>query len=86
MAMGSTSNGGTHGFEIDDRFVYTCATTPLSKPGSTHEVVILDYSDPRNPTLAGALHIQGQHIGEEYAPQDQLNCKAREPRRRRGPR
>src|SRR5262249_7630872 len=39
-------NGGTHGFEIDDRFVYTCATTPLSKPGSTHELVILDYSDP----------------------------------------
>ena len=66
-------NGGTHGFEIDDRFVYTCATTALSKPGSTHEVVILDYSNPRNPILASTLHIQGQHIGEEYAPQDQLN-------------
>lgn len=66
-------NGATHGFEIDDRFVYACATTPQSKPGSTHEVVILDYSDARHPVLAGTVHIQGQHVGETYAPQDQLN-------------
>jgi hypothetical protein len=66
------ANGGTHGFEIDDRYVYACATTPQSKPGSTHELVILDYSDPRNPTLASTLHIQGQHVGETYEPQNQL--------------
>ncbi len=66
-------NGGTHGFEIDDRFAYTCATTPQSKPGSTHELVIIDYGDPRNPVLTSTLHIQGQHVGETYAPQDQLN-------------
>lgn len=67
------ANGATHGFEIDDRFVYACATTPESKPGSTHEVAIIDYSNPRNPVLASTLHIQGQHVVETYAPQDQLN-------------
>jgi len=67
------ANGATHGFEIDDQFVYACATTPASKPGSTHEVVIIDYADPRNPVLASTVHIQGQHVGETYATQDQLN-------------
>ena len=66
------SNGGTHGFEIDNRYVYACATTPQSKPGSTHELVIIDYADPRHPTLVSTLHIQGQHVGEDYAPQDQI--------------
>lgn len=66
-------NGATHGFEIDDRYVYACATTPQSKPGGVHELVIVDYSDPRNPRLVSTLHIQGQHVGENYEPRDQLN-------------
>jgi hypothetical protein len=69
-------DGATHGFEIDDQFVYTCANTRQSRTdvaGSNHELVIIDYSNPTNPTLASTLHIQGQHIGEEFEPRDQLN-------------
>ncbi len=68
-------NGATHGFEIDDRYVYACASTPQSKPDpfGNQELVIIDYQDPRHPTLVGTLHIQGQHVGETFAPQDQLN-------------
>jgi hypothetical protein len=69
-------NGDAHGFAIDDQYVYACANTPLSKTGITgdnQELVIVNYSDPRNPTLASTLHIQGQHVGENFAPQDQLN-------------
>ena len=69
-------NGATHGFEIDDRFVYTCANTAESKVGVTggnQELVIIDYSDPTHPRVASALHIPGQHVGETFEPQDQLN-------------
>lgn len=67
-------NGNTHGMEIDNDYVYACANTPASKPGSlNHEVVIVDYAHPTSPQLVGSFHIQGQHVGEEYAPQDQLN-------------
>ncbi len=69
-------NGGAHGFEIDDNFVYACANTPQSKTGITGdnlELVIIDYSNPQAPTLASTLHIQGQHVGETFAPGDQLN-------------
>lgn len=69
-------NGATHGFEIDDRYVYACANTPQSKTGVTganQELVIVDYSDPRNPKLVSTLHIKGQHVGEEFDPQDQRN-------------
>jgi hypothetical protein len=66
------ANGATHGFEIDDRYVYGCATTPQSKPGSTLEVVIIDYGNPRTPVLVGSVHIQGQHVGETYLPLDNL--------------
>ncbi len=69
-------NGDAHGFEIDGRFVYACANTPQSKVGVTgdnQELVIIDYSNPGAPVLASTLHIQGQHVGETFAPQDQLN-------------
>ena len=69
-------NGATHGFEIDDRYVYACANTPQSKTGVTganQELVIVDYSDARNPKLVSTLHIKGQHVGEEFDPQDQRN-------------
>jgi len=67
--------GATHDFAIDDNFVYTCASMPESKkPGVAHqEVVIIDYRDPTNPTLAGRLHLPGQHVGEEYGARDRLN-------------
>lgn len=68
-------NGEAHGFEIDDRYVYACATTPQSKPSAlgNQELVIIDYNNPAAPVLVSTLHIQGQHVGETFAPQDQLN-------------
>ena len=65
-------HGATHGFEIDDRYLFGCATVVQTKPAN-HEVVILDYSDPRHPTLVSQIHIQGQYLDETYAPQDQKN-------------
>ena len=65
-------NGATHGLDIDDRYVYACATTPQSKTnvGSNHEIVIIDYLDPTAPRIVGSFHVQGQHIGETYGPSD----------------
>ena len=67
--------GATHDFAIDDNFVYACASMPESKkPGVAHqEVVIIDYRDPKNPKLAGRLHLPGQHVGEEPGVRDRLN-------------
>lgn len=69
-------DGATHGFEIDDRYVYGCANAPESKAdiaSGSQELQIVDYANPRSPRIVGRLHIQGQHIGEEFAPQDRLN-------------
>jgi hypothetical protein len=69
-------DGATHGFTIDDRYAYGCANAPESKTGVTgnnQELQIVDYADPENARLVGRLHIQGQHNGEEFAPQDRLN-------------
>ncbi len=67
--------GASHGFAIDDNFVYACASMPESKkPGVAYqEVVIIDYRDPKNPTLVGRLHLPGQHVGEEPGVRDRLN-------------
>ena len=68
----TTPHGATHGFEIDDRYVYGCATTAQTKPAN-HEVVILDYHDPEHPDLVSEVHIQGQYLEESYEPRDQKN-------------
>ncbi len=65
-------NGATHGFEIDDRYVYGCARLGLTKPGD-QELAIIDYSDPGHPSVVSSVHIQGQHVGENYEPRDQRN-------------
>ena len=65
-------HGATHGFEIDDRYAYGCATVAQTKPGN-HELVILDYNDPRRPSLVSAVHIQGQYLEEIFEPRDQKN-------------
>lgn len=71
----TTMGGSTHDFAIDDNYVYGCASMPESnKPGVAHqEVVIIDYRDPKNPKLAGRLHLPGQHVGEEHGALDRLN-------------
>ena len=70
-------NGATHGLAIDDRYVYGCAEDPASKPvaggDGNQELKIVDYSDPTHPVEVSSVHIQGQRIGEEYGPDDQLN-------------
>jgi hypothetical protein len=69
-------NGATHGFDIDDRYAYVCATTPKSKknPGKgffqNHELVIIDYQDPTHPVQVGSFHVPGQEEGEAYGPTD----------------
>src|SRR6185437_11948539 len=69
-------DGATHGFDIDDRYAYVCATTPKSKknPGKgffqNHELVIIDYQDPTHPVQVGNFHVPGQETGEEYGPTD----------------
>jgi hypothetical protein len=68
----SLANGATHGFEIDDRYVYGCARMAQTKPGD-QELVIIDYNDARRPTLVSTVHIQGQRFGETYEPRDQKN-------------
>ena len=68
--------GRTHGFEIDDSFVYACANTPDSKvgvPGGNQELLIIDYRDSASPTLASSLHIEGQHQEEEFEERDRFN-------------
>jgi len=69
------NNGATHGFEIDDRFAYACASMPetAAPTSQNQEVVIIDYNDPRNPVLAGRVHITGNHVGEPRGPMDDLN-------------
>jgi hypothetical protein len=71
----TTMGGATHDFAIDDNFVYACASMPESKkPAVAHqELVIIDYRDPKNPKLAGRLHLPGQHVGEEPGVRDRLN-------------
>jgi len=65
----------THGFEIDDRYLYGCAsTTETKKPaGTAQSLTVVDYSDPKNPTQVSVFHIQGQFEGETYAADDQKN-------------
>jgi hypothetical protein len=67
--------GATHGFEIDDNFVYTCASMAESKQpkAGNQELVIIDYRNPTNPTLAARLHLPGQHVGEEFSDRDEFN-------------
>ena len=64
--------GATHGFEIDDRHLYGCATTLRTKPAN-HELMILDYNDPQHPALVSEVHVQGQYLEEAYEPRDQRN-------------
>jgi hypothetical protein len=75
--LSTEDNGETHGLTIDDRHVYACASDPADKPiaggDGNQELKIVDYSDPANPTQVSSVHIQGQRIGEDYGPDDQLN-------------
>lgn len=68
-------NALTHGMEMDDRYVYACAEMPLSRTnvGANYEVVIIDYDKPTSPQIVGTFHVEGQHIGETFAPLDQFN-------------
>lgn len=72
-------NGATHGFEIDDNFVYGCASTPAAKSpvGSHQEVVIIDYTNPREPKLAATFRLPGLHVGELPDPQNRVNPDGR---------
>jgi hypothetical protein len=66
----------THGLTLDGRYVYACAEVPASKlPENAldHDMLIVDYGDPTKPVLVSDFHVVGQHTGETFAPQDQVN-------------
>src|SRR5438093_7562659 len=67
--------GSTHGFEIDDRYLYGCAsTTETKKPGGTAQsLTVVDYADPKSPPHVSAFHIPAQFEGETDARDDQKN-------------
>jgi|HubBroStandDraft_1064217.scaffolds.fasta_scaffold00783_16 hypothetical protein len=72
-----TADGrATHGLTLDGRYAYACAEVPESKlPENAldHDMLIVDYQDPTHPVLVYDFHVVGQHTGETFAPQNQLN-------------
>jgi hypothetical protein len=72
LAEWNNPGGQTHGMEMDERYVYTCATTERSKRRNEH-LVILDYSVPSAPKIAGTWHVTGQLEGENFSPLNQKN-------------
>lgn len=74
--LGTVTAKATHGLDLDGRYAYVCAevgATKLPVNGLNMEVLIIDYSNPSDPTVVSSFHVQGQHTGETFAPQDQLN-------------
>jgi hypothetical protein len=68
-----SQQGTLHGLDIDGRYVYACADAPESQEFGTEELQIIDAVDPRDPRVVGRVHVQGQHAGEDYGPNDRLN-------------
>jgi hypothetical protein len=68
----NNAGGQTHGMEMDDKYVYVCATMDRSKRRN-EELVILDYSTPNAPKVAATWHVTGQHEGETFSPMNQKN-------------
>jgi hypothetical protein len=60
--------GKTHGFDIDDHFVYGCGV--FSPNMSREGLQIIDYSDPAAAKQVATWHVTGMMKGEDYAPMD----------------
>jgi hypothetical protein len=75
LAQVNNGRGSSHGFEIDDRYVYACGSTEFSKdpPGNHQELVIIDYEDPRAPRIVATWWVTGMRVGETPAFMDDLN-------------
>jgi hypothetical protein len=74
--LGNVTAKATHGLDLDGRYAYVCAevgATKLPVNGLNMEVLIIDYGDPAHPAVVSSFHVQGQHTGETFAPQDQVN-------------
>jgi hypothetical protein len=69
--LSTLPNGSTHGFEMDDRYLYACGQTLAGTVGDEFE--IFDYADASAPYLVSSFHIQGQHPGEAPGPMDRKN-------------
>jgi hypothetical protein len=67
--------GTTHGFEIDDHYVYACASSDATKdpPVFNMGLAIVDYSEPQAPRLVANYHIVGTNVGETPDFMDDLN-------------
>lgn len=64
----SLPGGKTHGFDIDDSYVYGCG---MFSPDMTREgLQIIDYSNPAAARQVATWHVTGMMKGEEYAPMD----------------
>jgi hypothetical protein len=74
--LGTVTAKATHGLDLDGRYAYVCVevgATKLPVNGLNMELLIIDYSTPAAPKVVSSFHVQGQHTGETFAPQDQLN-------------
>jgi len=69
--LSTLANGSTHGFEMDDRYLYACGQTLAGTVGDEFE--IFDYQDASAPFLVSSFHIQGQHPGETPGAMDKKN-------------
>jgi hypothetical protein len=75
LAQYNNAKGGTHGFEIDDRYVYACASTEQTKDPHNLNLglSIIDYGEPTAPRLVSTYHIVGTNVGETPGFMDDRN-------------
>jgi hypothetical protein len=75
LAQYNNGKGVTHGFEIDDRYAYACASSEASKEPADRNLglAIVDYADPAAPRLVSSYHIVGTNEGETSAFMDDRN-------------
>jgi len=69
--LSTLPNGSTHGFVMDDRYLYACGQTIAGTVGDEFE--IFDYQNASAPFLVSSFHIQGQRPGETPGPMDKKN-------------
>lgn len=68
--------GLTHGFSIDDRYVYACAQ---ERAGARRETLqIIDYADAAHPKRVSTWHVPGQFPDERYDPLNRLGADGKQ--------
>ena len=68
--LAGVTGGLTHGFSIDDRYVYACGQERAD--ARSESLNIIDYADPAHPKKVGSWHVPGQFPGEDREPLNRL--------------